>query len=482
MEDLVLIHGALGNKKEFDSIVTLLDQKFIIHLYEIPHHGEKKNSKIPFTLTHLSSDFISYLKNIGPCYIYGFSLGGYLALHTAQIDSTYIKGIITQGTKLKWTPVEAKKEVKSLDLNFLKENVQPFYQYLESLHTNYLPGLLKKTSKFMLDLGDRPTVTKDSVKNISVPVRMVRGGKDKMVTKAETIEICESLKNGIYFEISSFIHPVGFLKPKFVARMIDVQLQSMHYKYASTKYGDMAYQEIGDLSSDDTLLLFLHEAIGSIAQWQDFPTKLCETLKLPGIILEFPGYGFSSSYNIKRDEKYLHNFALNHLPAFLKTIDLNKKIIIIGHSDGGTNALLYSSKYPQNIKGIVTMAAHVLNEKETKEGVQPAIDAYEAGKMKGLEMYHGDKTETVFYAWANTWLSKSFSNWNISEDIKNNSTPALVIQGKNDQYGTDKQVHLICNLIKNATPIFIESCGHAPHIEQKTDVIQNIKQWRKQLN
>lgn len=477
MDNLVLIHGALGNAKEFDKISSLLSRNYNVLIYEIPHHGIKSDASLPFTIESLSHDLDKYISDIGDCFIYGFSLGGYIALSLAQKGNQHIKGIVTQGTKLDWSPEIALKEIQPLTIDFLKTNAKPFYDYLLSIHGSKLSELLDKTASFMLNLGNYPIISTESVQSISCPVRMIRGGRDKMVTKGETLEICNAINNSFYFEIPSFIHPLGFIKAKHVARAIEVQINSFDYKWASTDFGDIAYKTLGAYTDDKPVLLFLHEAIGSIAQWKDFPEKVSTALNLSAIILEFPGYGFSSEYNKKRDDKYLHNFALKHLPSFIEAIDLEQEVIMIGHSDGGTNALLYSSKHPEKIKGIVTMAAHVLNEKETKAGIQPAIDAYASGKMKGLEMFHGKKTESLFYSWAHTWLSEDFSNWNISDDIKNNNIPALVIQGEDDQYGTNEQVEIICDLLEKAEPFFIKDCGHAPHLEKDEKVIEKIKSW-----
>jgi pimeloyl-ACP methyl ester carboxylesterase len=481
MKNLVLIHGALGNVQEFDNICSLLSKHFNISRYEIPHHGEKSNSSIPFQIEALTNDLDQYISKIGNCFIYGFSLGGYLALSVAQKGNKCIQGVITQGTKLDWSEETAQKETQGLNIELLKAKAKPFYEYLLNLHGTYLQELLNKTESFMLELGHSPTLSQESVNSIQCPVRMVRGGKDKMVSREETIRICDAIKNCYYFEVPSFIHPLGFVNAKHIARTIEVQINSMDYKWTTTEYGKIAYKIIGNIKSNAPVLLFLHEAIGSIAQWKDFPETLSNALNLPAIILELPGYGFSSEYDKKRESQYLHHFALDHLPAFIESIQLKQELIIIGHSDGGTNALLYSSKFPKQVKGIVTMAAHVLNEEETKAGIQPAIEAFEAGKMKGLEMYHGQKTDSLFYNWASTWLSDDFSNWNISKDIKGNNAPALIIQGEDDQYGTKNQVKIICKLLENATPFFIENCGHAPHLEKSKEVIEKIKSWSTHL-
>jgi pimeloyl-ACP methyl ester carboxylesterase len=481
MDNLILIHGALGNAKELNKVSSLLSNKYNVIVYEIPHHGDKTEVTIPFAIEDLTRDLEEFIEQVRSCYIYGFSLGGYLALSLAQQGNQHIKGVITQGTKLDWSPTSAEKEVKSLDIDFLKTKAKPFYEYLIELHGPYLSELLDKTASFMLDLGNSPSVTENSIKSITCPVRMIRGGRDKMVSKEETLKICESITNSYYFEIPSFIHPVGFINPKHVVRAIEVQINSFAYQWASTKFGDIAYKTIGKLTDQKPVLLFLHEAIGSIAQWSNFPDKVSKALNSPAIVLEFPGYGFSSEYDKKRDSKYLHHFALEHLPAFIESIQLKQEIIVVGHSDGGTNALLYSSEDPEQVKGIVTMAAHVLNEKETRAGIHPAIEAFEAVKMKGLEMYHGQKTESLFYAWARTWLSNYFADWNISKDIKHNKVPALIIQGEDDQYGTTEQVNIICGLLENSEPHFIKDCGHAPHLEKPEQVIEKIVSWNTNL-
>lgn len=478
MEKLILIHGAIGSSKEFDAILPLLNAKFDVFLYEIPHHGAKKDSTIPFTIEALATDLLTYIEKLGPAYIYGFSLGGYLALSAAQIDEKNIKGIITQATKFNWSVEEAEKEVTQLDLVFLQNKAKGFYTYLSSLHGAYLPELLAKTAQFMLALGKAPALSAESVSRLALPVRLTRGGRDRMVTKEETLQIKTAIKEANYFEVPHMIHPLGFIKPKFTARLIETQFESFNYKWSPTSFGRMAYRNYGVIRNEtEPILLFLHEAIGSIAQWQDFPKNLSKALNLPGIAIEFPGYGFSAEEDKVRDESYLHEFAEDVLPSFLKEIGIKNPLVIIGHSDGGTNALLYSSKYPENVKAIVTMAAHYINEKETTAGIQPAIEAYKEGKLKGLEYFHGTKTERLFYAWANTWHLPGFKVWDISKNIKGNERPALIIQGSNDQYGTDQQVEGIVALLPHSTAHIIENCGHQPHLEKQEEVIKVIKEW-----
>lgn len=231
------------------------------------------------------------------------------------------------------------------------------------------------------------------------------------------------------------------------------------------------------LSSGSFVAIFLHEALGSIRQWKSFPQQLCNELGISGIVYDRQGHGESSSFTFERDENYLHNYALEELPAFIDAvIPASKQIILIGHSDGGTVSLLYDSKFASRIVGMITMAAHVINEPETIAGIQPAVDAFELGKLDGLKKYHGHKTNDLFYAWANIWRDQRFQNWNITEEI-GSITPALFIQGIDDQYGTAKQLDLIQSRFENGTSLLLNGCGHHPHLEKTREVIFAISQF-----
>lgn len=229
--------------------------------------------------------------------------------------------------------------------------------------------------------------------------------------------------------------------------------------------------------SNETVLLFLHEALGSIGQWKSFPQQLCNELGLDGIVYERQGHGNSSPFTEARTERYLHNYAFEELPEFIESvIPKNKTILLIGHSDGGTIALLYSSKFPTRISGLVTMAAHVINEPETIAGIQPAIEAYQEGKLVGLKKYHAEKTHALFFAWANIWCDEGFNDWNIVPEI-GSELPGLFIQGADDQYGTAQQLELIESKFPNGRSQLIKACGHHPHLEQTQHVLSIIKTW-----
>ncbi|MFT5860088.1 MAG: pimeloyl-ACP methyl ester carboxylesterase [Flavobacteriaceae bacterium] len=243
---------------------------------------------------------------------------------------------------------------------------------------------------------------------------------------------------------------------------------------------ELHYEEIlpDKLDSSSTILLFLHEALGSIPQWKKFPETLCSALSLKGIVYERQGHGGSSKFTEKRSATYLHDYALQELPSFINaTFPADQTFILVGHSDGGSIALLYANHYPDRVLGLITMAAHVINEPETIKGIYPAVAAYKAGKLNGLKKYHGDKTNDLFYAWANIWRDSSFSDWDISSEI-GGSMPSIFMQGADDQYGTVKQLEIIQSKHSYAEIHLIHNCGHHPHLEQSEVVIQQIYAWR----
>lgn len=233
----------------------------------------------------------------------------------------------------------------------------------------------------------------------------------------------------------------------------------------------------GLLSDSKPVMVFLHEALGSIVQWKSFPSELSNSLKLPGIVIERSGHGKSGSLSGERDINYLHRYADEVSEVLREVLNPTQKMILIGHSDGGSIALIIAARSSKNIQAIVTMAAHTFVEDETLAGIHPAIQAFEAGKLDGLYRIHGEKTKSLFYAWANTWLAPDFKNWDIREEIKSIEIPVLAIQGKDDQYGTEEQVHSIVNGFNNRTGKIIPSCGHHPHLEKKEVIIKEIRKW-----
>ena len=235
-------------------------------------------------------------------------------------------------------------------------------------------------------------------------------------------------------------------------------------------------------SNDRPILVFLHEGLGSIAQWRDFPGRLCKATGCSGLVYERWGFGNSDALLRRRTLRYLYAEALGTLPQILKACHINQAILI-GHSDGGTIALLNAACYHEKVIGLITEAAHVFVEDITIEGIQKAVKAYEKINLKAkLAQYHGENTEMMFYSWADIWLDPSFRNWNIEAFLPKITIPLLSIQGSDDQYGTSAQVESIVGHVKGqAKALLIPNCGHIPHHQAPEIALAAMKQFVDQL-
>jgi pimeloyl-ACP methyl ester carboxylesterase len=224
---------------------------------------------------------------------------------------------------------------------------------------------------------------------------------------------------------------------------------------------------------DRPTIIFLHDSLGCIQLWRDFPQKLGELTKCNIFIYDRHGYGKSSPFpNRKRNNDYMEIEA-DILATLMDECSIDQAILF-GHSDGGTIALIAGAKYPSRVTAIITEGAHIFVEEETITGIRQAINAYETTDLKAkLEKYHGDKTDAVFWAWAETWTTDEYRTWNIEGLLPSVKCPILVIQGEQDEYGTSKQVEGIIKQVSGtATKLFLPNVRHTPH-KEASDLVFN---------
>lgn len=230
--------------------------------------------------------------------------------------------------------------------------------------------------------------------------------------------------------------------------------------------GKELYAEHYQTDETQPTLVFLHDSLGCTQLWRDFPAKIAEATKCNVLIYDRLGYGKSEPMpTFKRPTNYMEWEAdiLNELLTQLKI----EKAILFGHSDGGTIALLMASKYPEKIKSVIVEAAHIFVEDETLKGIYQAIESYKTTNLpERLAKYHGDKVETIFKAWTETWTRKDFRSWNIEAFLPQIICPLLFIQGEADEYGTLDQVEKTINQVSgNSEKFIIPNIGHTPHKE-----------------
>lgn len=233
-----------------------------------------------------------------------------------------------------------------------------------------------------------------------------------------------------------------------------------------------------DGSGAGPTLVFLHEGLGCIALWKDFPSRLCARLGLPGLVYDRWGYGQSAPLDRPRTTNYLHDEARLFLPAVLEQAGVTRSVLV-GHSDGGSIALLYAAAFPSAPAAIVTEAAHVFVEEITLAGIQAAGVAYATTDLpRRLARYHGTKTESIFKAWHDGWRSPEFRAWNIEAELPRILCPTLVLQGVNDEYGTTAQVEAIVRGVSGpARSALLPDCGHTPHHEAGQQTIELIAEF-----
>jgi pimeloyl-ACP methyl ester carboxylesterase len=233
-----------------------------------------------------------------------------------------------------------------------------------------------------------------------------------------------------------------------------------------------------DGDPDCPTLVYLHEGLGCHAMWKGFPGMLCRKTGCPGLIYDRLGHGKSSPLTSVRTIRYMHESALKELPRVVEHCIPGRSFILIGHSDGGSISLIFGAQKPSLLAGIITEAAHVFVEPITVEGIREADEAFKKGELAGLKKYHGKKTESIFRAWADIWLSEGFQSWNIEDVLPLIECPVLVIQGREDQYGTERQVRSIVSGVSGrATPVLLENCRHSPHLEDSETVLAVMSEF-----
>lgn len=218
-------------------------------------------------------------------------------------------------------------------------------------------------------------------------------------------------------------------------------------------------------------LVFLHEGLGSIGQWRDFPDRLAAATGAGALIYSRYGFGRSEPLQEPRTAEYLHREALDALPEVLVDRGIERPVLV-GHSDGATIALLHAADGRWPVRGLVLEAPHVFVEDVTINGIERARAEYEAGHLRDrLQSWHED-VDATFRGWADTWLQPGFRAWNIQRALPGIRCPTLVIQGEDDRYGTGTQVEAIRRGTSGPVEVLmLPACGHTPHAEQPDVVL-----------
>jgi pimeloyl-ACP methyl ester carboxylesterase len=227
----------------------------------------------------------------------------------------------------------------------------------------------------------------------------------------------------------------------------------------------LEYQWVGVAASKAPNVVFLHEGLGSLSMWKDFPARFCTAHGLSGLV--FSRYGHGQSTPRPPAERwppsYMHAQAHEVLPALFEALHIERPWLF-GHSDGGSIALLHAARF--DVAGLVVVAPHVFVEDVSIASIERARMAYETTDLRArLAGYHDDP-DSAFHGWNDVWLDPAFRTWNIEAEIAAIGCPMLAVQGADDEYGTLAQIRAIEAQRPATRLLVIAACGHSPHRDQ----------------
>jgi pimeloyl-ACP methyl ester carboxylesterase len=236
------------------------------------------------------------------------------------------------------------------------------------------------------------------------------------------------------------------------------------------------YRWIAPERADAPLVVFLHEGLGSVSMWRDFPQRLCDAAGCRGLVYSRPGYGRSSPRAAGETwgPDFMHRQAHDVLPALLAALHVDTAAHppwLFGHSDGGSIALLHAARFTQRVAGAIVLAPHILVEALSVASIAKARSSYLEGDLRARLAKHHDDADSAFWGWNDIWLNPVFMAWSIEAEIAAIRCPLLAVQGLDDEYGTLEQIRGIARRAPQTELLELPDCGHSPHRDQPERLI-----------
>ncbi len=234
------------------------------------------------------------------------------------------------------------------------------------------------------------------------------------------------------------------------------------------------HQWVGAGDASTPLMVFLHEGLGSVSMWRDFPARLCAALGCRGLVYSRPGYGRSTPRppHERWAPDFMHRQALELLPAFLGAVGVHEPVWLFGHSDGGSIALICAARRPASaVAGTIVLAPHILVEDISIRSIEEARTAYESADLRSRLARHHDDPDSAFWGWNRIWLDAAFRSWSIEAELGRIACPVLAVQGLDDAYGTLAQIRGIRAQAPQTELLELSACGHSPHRDQPEALI-----------
>jgi pimeloyl-ACP methyl ester carboxylesterase len=239
--------------------------------------------------------------------------------------------------------------------------------------------------------------------------------------------------------------------------------------------------EVVRIDGGEPSLVFLHDGLGSVSTWRDFPETVARTLGARAIVFSRAGYGRSRSIALPRPLTFMHDEA-RALPALLDACGLARPVLI-GHSDGASIALLFAAAHPERVRGLVLEAPHTFVEEVCVEAIAARRKEYaRGGELRARVARHHDDPDGAFYGWVDAWLDPEFQSWDLRPQLPSVRAPILAIQGEDDEYGTLRQIAAVEE--GAGAPVerlILPACGHAPHRDHAAAVAQAMVRFIREL-
>jgi pimeloyl-ACP methyl ester carboxylesterase len=235
------------------------------------------------------------------------------------------------------------------------------------------------------------------------------------------------------------------------------------------------------------LLVFLHEGLGSLSMWKDFPQQLCDAVGCRGLVYSRPGYGRSTPRAAQEawGLDFMHRQAQQVLPVLLTALGVDTAAEppwLFGHSDGGSIALLHAAAFGPRVAGAIVVAPHILVEDLSVTSIAKAREAYLSTDLRGrLSRYHDDP-DSAFWGWNDIWLHPPFRQWSIESELAAIACPLMAVQGLDDEYGTLAQIRGIVRRVPRTELLELADCGHSPHRDQPTALIAAVTRFMHDNN
>lgn len=224
-------------------------------------------------------------------------------------------------------------------------------------------------------------------------------------------------------------------------------------------------------------LVFLHEGLGSVALWRNVPRLLAGLTGCGAIVYSRYGNGYSTPLDQPRTPQYMHDEASIALPAILAELGVDD-VVLVGHSDGASIALVYAAEFPGTVRALVLEAPHLFVEELGVRSIAAIRREYETTDLRPrMAAYHADADRT-FYGWNDIWLSPEFRNWTIEPYAARVQAPVFAVQGLDDEYGTPAQLDALARLAPAPVDrLLLAGCGHAPHRDRPGLVAAAVAGW-----